>query len=120
MSGGQQGGPMGGGGKGGTQQMPSGGGKGGPQGHMMPNGQPQGFPGMPTGGGVPQQPQVSQWHGGGLPKLPTEMMPSFAGFNPGGQWQQARGQPQGNFGMPQSPQQQPTPMRGLLAKLYGG
>ena len=103
MSGGQQGGPMGGGGKGGTQQMPSGGGKGGPQGHMMPNGQPQVFPGMPIGGGLPPEQNLT----------PIGTMPSFAGFNP-------VGQPQDNFGMPQSPQRQPTPMRGLLAKLYGG
>ena len=100
--------------------------------------QPNVFPGMPNSGGMPQQPQVSQWHGGrfpqgpggGLPQSPVGTMPSFAGFNPVGQpqggiseqWgpQQPMGQPQANFGMPQSPQRQPTPMSGLLAKLYGG
>lgn len=30
------------------------------------------------------------------------------------------GQPQGIFGMPQSPQGQPRQLGGLLAKLYGG
>ena len=93
-------------------------------------GQPQSFPGMPNSGGRPQQPQVSQWHGGGLPQSPVGTMPAFEGFNPVGQpqggisaqWgpQQPMGQPQANFGMPQSPQRQPTPMSGLLAKLYGG
>ena len=169
MSGGQQGGPMGGGGKGGTQQMPSGGGKGGPQGHMMPNGQrqvrpgmggpmggqglqpsapftyggfaggapqPQSFPGMPTVGGLPPQRNLT----------PIGTMPSFANVNPvgqsmtvggpnsagfsyAGQVEQPRGQPQTYPGMtsgglpPQqmgTPGRQPTPMRGLLAKLYGG
>jgi hypothetical protein len=150
MSGGQQGGPMMGGGKGGAQ-APQGGGKGGPQapqGHMMPNGQRQTRPGgPPPGRGMPQmqpgqgfnqylaeiggmgQPQANF----GMPQSPIGTMPSMVKPQHGGglpPHQNPVGQPQANFGMPQSPQgpfgtpvspqRQPVPMSGLLAKLYGG
>ena len=100
MSGGQQGGPMMGGGKGGTQQMPSGGGKGGPQGHMMPNGQRQQRPGMggPMSGnmGQPQQPGISSWE---IQNRPGQT--ELGGFGPS-MPQTYPGEPQANFGMSQA------------------
>ena len=141
MSGGQQGGPMGGGGKGGTQQMPSGGGKGGPQGHMMPNGQRQVRPGMGGPMGGPGQAQhISQKQPGQgfhqyLQSFSSPQPQTYPGFAGGGLPPQQMGTPgqqpaqfqhqmaamnNGTPGPQYQPQQQPRQLSGLLAKLYGG